>query len=307
MSVAKARSSIADYLGLIRFSHTVFALPFAVAAAMMAWARTAAESPDSPWPWRELLGVLLCMVFARSAAMAFNRLVDRRLDADNPRTAGRHLPAGLLTPTAVAGFTAACSAGFFASTLLFLPNWLPLALSIPVLAFLLGYSFAKRFTWLVHFWLGAALMLAPICAWIALRGASVLADPVDLAPALLLATAVWAWVAGFDVIYACQDEQFDRGRGLFSAPARWGTAGALRLAAACHVVAAAALLALGWSFPPFGWLFRGGAIAVAVLLVYEHALVRPNDLSRVNQAFFQVNAVISLGLLVVTAIDLWLY
>lgn len=306
MSLAQSRSTFANYLGLIRFSHTVFALPFALAAAMMAWSRSAGESTNVAWRPSELLGVVLCMVFARSAAMAFNRLVDRRIDAENPRTATRHLPAGLLTPTAVTAFTIACCVGFVASTLLFWPNWLPLALSLPVLAFLFGYSLAKRFTWLVHFWLGAALMLAPICAWIAIRGSAVLADPFDLAPALVLAVAVWSWVAGFDAIYACQDVDFDRARGLLSAPARWGSAGALRLAAACHAVTAAALLALPLVFPEFGVIYWIGAVAVVGLLIYEHWLVRPDDLSRVNQAFFQVNAVISLGLLCVTAIDLWL-
>ena len=162
--------------------------------------------------WQELLGILLCMVFARSAAMAFNRLVDRRIDAGNPRTAGRHLPAGILSVGQVTLFAAGCSAAFVASTLLFLPNRLPLYLSVPVLLFLCGYSYTKRFTSLAHFWLGAALALSPIAAWIAIRGQAVLANPIDLLPAVVLGAGVLTWVAGFDILYACQDYDFDRFR-----------------------------------------------------------------------------------------------
>ncbi|HID23801.1 MAG TPA: 4-hydroxybenzoate octaprenyltransferase, partial [Planctomycetaceae bacterium] len=173
---------VRQLLELIRFSHTVFALPFALLSAVLAWR-------DVPFRWRDLTGILLCMVFARSAAMAFNRIADRKLDARNPRTAGRHLPRGLLSVSAVASFTVICSAGFVASTLLFLPNRWPLILSGPVLVFLLGYSYSKRFTSLCHYWLAAALMLAPIAAWIAVTGS------VSLTPALL-ALAVFFWVGG---------------------------------------------------------------------------------------------------------------
>ncbi|MBX6315983.1 MAG: UbiA family prenyltransferase [Isosphaeraceae bacterium] len=283
---------LADILGMIKFSHTLFALPFALLGAALA-----AHGP-SGWMARpqDWLGILLCMATARSAAMAFNRLADRDLDARNPRTAMRHLPSGRLSVGAVALFTAACSVLFVAATLLFWPNRLPLYLSVPVLLWLLGYSYAKRFTSLAHFWLGSALMLAPIAAWIAIRG--------DLAwPPVFLGLAVLGWVAGFDIIYACQDADFDRQAGLHSLPARLGVAGALRLAAFCHAAMIAALVGLGLSYP-LGWLYFVGVGLVALLLLYEHSLVRPDDLTRVNIAFFQVNIGISLGLLAIGLTDL---
>ncbi len=291
--------TLRHYLELIRFSHTIFALPFALLSAVMAWQLT-------PFRWQQLVGILLCMITARSFAMAANRLADRRLDAENPRTAGRHLPAGILSVTSVSLFVAASALGFIASTLLFLPNRLPLYLSLPVLAFLAGYSYAKRFTSLAHFWLGAALALSPVAAWIAIRGDAVLANPLDLLPALVLGGAVLTWVAGFDVIYACQDFDADTLAGLHSVPVRLGIAGALRLAAACHVATIALLACLPLVYPPLGWIYWAGIAAVAVLLVYEHSLVRPDDLSRVNLAFFRVNAVISLGLFAVATLDLLL-
>lgn len=279
------------FLELIRFSHTIFALPFALLSAMLAWR-------DTPFRARDLLGILLCMVLARSAAMAFNRLADHHLDAANPRTAIRHLPRGLLSRNAVAAFTLLCCAAFVASTLLFLPNRWPLWLSVPVLAFLLGYSFAKRFTALCHYWLAAALMLSPIAAWIAIRG------DVALTP-VLLAAVVFFWVGGFDIIYACQDLEYDRAAGLRSIPARFGTHRALRLAMLSHLGTVACLFALWW-LAPMGGVFLAGVVAVSALLVYEHWLVQPNDLSRVGIAFFNINAVISLGLLGVSMLDIWL-
>ena len=279
-------------LELIRFSHTVFALPFALLSAVLAWSR-----PDSPFAWSQLAGIVLCMVFARSAAMAFNRVVDRRFDGENPRTAKRHIPAGLLSLPTVVGFTLICSAGFVASTLLFLPNRWPLILSVPVLLFLLGYSFAKRFTVWCHYWLSAALMLSPLAAWIAIRG------EVALTPALLSAV-IFFWVGGFDILYACQDTDFDRDKRLFSIPTRWGIPLALKLAFVSHLFTIAALFAL-WHFAGLGPVFLTGIVAVAALLLYEHSLVRPHDLTRVNVAFFNVNAVISLGLFAVGLVDLW--
>ena len=276
------------FLELIRFSHTVFALPFALLAAILAW-RTV------EFRWRDLVGIVLCMVFARSAAMAFNRLVDRRIDAENPRTAGRHLPAGLLTLKAVATFAVASGLLFVGSTLLFWPNRWPLYLSIPVLLFLLGYSYAKRFTSLCHYWLAAALMLSPIAAWIAVTGTLG-------APPLLIAGAVFFWVGGFDVIYACQDVEFDRQQSLFSIPSRIGVSRALTVAKLSHLGTVVCLFGL-WHVAELGVPFLVGVILVTLLLAYEHWLVRPDDLVRVNVAFFQVNAVISLGLLAVTLID----
>jgi 4-hydroxybenzoate polyprenyltransferase len=285
------------YLELIRFSHTLFALPFALLAAAMAWAANTRAHPPIPFRPLDLVGILLCMATARSAAMAFNRLADRRLDALNPRTQTRHLPAGSLGAGSVVWFTALCSLGFTACTLLFLPNWISLCASVPVLIFLFGYSYAKRFTLLSHFWLGAALMLAPVAAWTAIR-AEIAAAPIVLGAAVLL------WVAGFDVIYACQDFDFDVKMRLRSVPARFGVARALRLAAACHFGAIVLLFALSWVYHGFGWIYLSGVAAIGVLLTYEHRLVRPDDLSRVNRAFFHVNAVVSVGLLVVGALDL---
>ncbi|MBX9626183.1 MAG: putative 4-hydroxybenzoate polyprenyltransferase [Gemmataceae bacterium] len=282
-------------LELIRFSHTVFALPFALLAAVLAW-------QDEPFRPEDLVGILLCMVFARSAAMAFNRLADRDIDADNPRTAGRHLPAGLLRAGTVWAFLLICCVGFVASTLIFLyrdpPNPWPLYLSGPVLLFVLGYSLAKRFTSLVHLWLGAALMLAPVAAWIAVRG------PVDMAVPLVLGAAVMGWVAGFDVLYACQDAAFDRAAGLHSLPARLGVPTALRVAAGCHAVMFGLLVVLYFVSPHLGTVYLVGLGLIGGLLVYEHSLVRADDLTRVNRAFFHVNGVISVGLLVLVLVQL---
>jgi len=286
-------------LELIRFSHTLFALPFALLAAAMAWSANARAEPPEPFRWLDLLGILVCMAMARSAAMAFNRLADRRLDALNPRTRERHLPAGLLSTASVVLFTVACSLGFMAGTLLFLPhNPIPLAASLPVLIFLFGYSYAKRSTALSHFWLGAALMLAPVAAWVAIRG--------EVAwPPVLLAMAVLLWVAGFDMIYACQDFDFDVRMRLRSMPARFGVATALRLAALCHFVMVGLLLAMPLVYDGFHAIYLAGVAAIGVLLLYEHWLVRPDDLSRVNRAFFHVNAVVSIGLLAAGVIDLF--
>jgi 4-hydroxybenzoate polyprenyltransferase len=292
---------VRSLLELIRFSHTVFALPFALAGAALAW-------QDVPFRWTDLLGIVLCMVFARSTAMAFNRLADRRLDAANPRTAGRHLPAGTLSVATVWTFTLLSAAGFIASTLLFLlaepPNPWPMRLAGPVLLFICAYSFTKRFTALAHFWLGASLMLAPLAAWIALRGLEELTVPT------VLGLAVLFWVTGFDILYACQDADFDRRANLHSVPAKIGVRASLRVAAVCHVLMVVMLVLLAAAdqatgHPHLGRIYLAGVAATAVLLVYEHWLVRPDDLSRVNRAFFQVNGVISVGLLVVVVLDLY--
>jgi 4-hydroxybenzoate polyprenyltransferase len=251
-----------------------------------------------PFRLQDLAGIVLCMICARSAAMAFNRLVDRRYDADNPRTAGRHLPSGALRVKSVALFTALCAVGLVASTLLFLPNRWPLILSLPVLLFLLGYSYAKRFTAWCHYWLAAALMLSPLAAWIAITG--------TLAwPPVLLAAVIFFWVGGFDILYACQDVEFDQRVGLHSIPARFGVRRALQIAAASHVCAALCLLGL-WFVSGLGLVFLVGVLLIAALLAYEHWLVRPDDLTRVNVAFFQVNAVISIGLFLIGVADVWL-
>jgi len=295
---------VRDILEMIRFSHTLFALPFALLAAVMAWNLKAKQGVTPVWRWQEVVGILLCMVAARGAAMAFNRIADWRFDEKNPRTSRRHIPAGVLTVTSVVAFAIVCSLLFVLATLLFLPNRLPLYLSLPVLLFLLGYSYTKRFTSAAHFWLGAALMLAPISAWIAIRGEQIVANPIDVLPAVVLGLAVLLWVSGFDIIYACQDVDFDAQAGLHSVPVRLGVRRALHLAAACHLGMVLALAALPLVYPPLGWIYGFGIGAVALLLIYEHWLVRPDDLTRVNEAFFQVNAVVSIGLLVIASLDL---
>lgn len=283
---------VRQFLELIRFSHTLFALPFAALSAVMVWS-------EVPFRWHHLLGFLLCMVFARSAAMAFNRLVDRDLDALNPRTAGRHLPRGILGVRQVQIFTICCALGFVLSTLLFWPNYWPLVASGPVLAFLFAYSYSKRFTPLSHVWLGMALALAPPGVWLAIQG--------QLAwPPIILGAAVVFWVAGFDIIYACQDYEFDRQQKLWSVPAVLGVRAALWLAACSHAVMVVCLALLPFVFAAFGWLYWCAMILVALLLIYEHVLVRPNDLRRVNEAFFHVNAVVSVGLLIIGILDIWL-
>lgn len=292
--------TIRHLLELIRFSHTLFALPFALLAAVMSWQLTA-------FRWQQLVGILFCMAFARSAAMAFNRIADRSIDAQNPRTQIRHIPAGILSVGQVTLFAAACSAAFVASTLWFLPNLLPLYMSVPVLLFLLGYSYAKRFTALAHIWLGAALAMSPLAVWIALRGDAMIANPIEFLPPLVLGAAVMSWVSGFDMIYACQDFEFDRQAGLHSIPVALGIRGALRLAAVCHMITIACLAALPLVYPFFGWIYWAGVAAIALLLIYEHALVRPTDLSRVNAAFFNVNAIISIGLFAVGTLDLLIH
>ena len=286
--------TIRHFLELIRFSHTVFALPFALLSAVLAWSQ-----PGSQFRLRDLLGILICMVAARSAAMAFNRLVDRRIDADNPRTARRHLPAGLLSVRSVVIFTLLMSVLFVASTTIFLPRRLPLLLAVPVLLFLLGYSLSKRFTRFCHYWLSAALMLSPIAAWIAVR------DEFALVPSMLGAV-IFFWVGGFDILYACQDAESDRQARLNSIPAALGIPAALRMAFISHLLTIVMLLLL-WKTAALGPLFLGGIVLIGLLLLYEHWLVRPDDLTRVNIAFFNVNAIISFGILLLGCLDLWIF
>jgi 4-hydroxybenzoate polyprenyltransferase len=292
-----AMQSVRRLLEMIRFSHTLFALPFALFSAVLAWFE------KGVFQWLEFFGLLLCMVFARSTAMAINRWADRQFDAANPRTAGRHLPSGQLTERTVLIFTVACALGFIGSTAIFLlaspANPWPLIFSVPVLVFVCAYSWTKRFTSLVHFWLGASLLLAPLASWIAIMGLA------DLIAPLILGLAVMAWVAGFDIIYACQDADFDRQARLHSIPARIGIGPALRVAFVCHLAMLALLLALFFvASPPLGVIYLVGLGLVTVLILYEHSLVSPQNLTRVNQAFFQVNAVISMGLFVVLLLEI---
>ncbi|HET6201827.1 MAG TPA: UbiA-like polyprenyltransferase [Planctomycetota bacterium] len=276
----RALAPIPVVLETIRFSHSIFALPFALVGALLA----ARGWPDG----RTLLLLVACVVAARSAAMGWNRLADRELDARNPRTASRALPAGRISPRFVRLFVAGNALAF----LLLASALSPLcgALALPVLGLLLGYSHLKRRVAGTHFVLGAALGVAPLGAWLAVRGSF----EGDLASPLLLALAVALWVAGFDLIYACQDVAFDRREGLRSIPARLGVAGALRLSSALHAAVVPLLLAVaaraGLGAPTYA-----GIGLVAALLLVEHLLVRPRDLSRVNAAFFTVNGWISVA------------
>ena len=270
------------YGRMIKFSHSVFALPFAFSSAVLA--------AGSGISWRQVAWILVAMVGARSAAMGFNRLADQRLDARNPRTAGRELPRGVLAREEVWLFVIASAATLVVAAAMLNP--LCLALSPVALLVIFGYSYTKRFTALSHVFLGLALALAPMGAWLAIRGR------VE-APPVVLGLAVLFWVAGFDTIYACQDEAFDRASGLHSLPARLGTRRALVLARLFHVVAVALLAGL-YSLVPMHPLYLVGVSAVAGLLVYEHSLVRADDLSRIDAAFFTVNGWISLGYFVVT-------
>ena len=268
-------TAVRHFLDAIKFEHTVFALPFAYVAMVLA---------ADGWPgWPTLLWVTLAMAGARTLAMAVNRLADRFIDAANPRTARRHLPAGLLTPAQVAG--AAVAAGALLLLSAYMLNPLCLALAPLAVLFLVGYSYTKRFTWLSHWILGFTDGIAAAGGWIAVRGA--FAPPV-----YVLWFALTVWIAGFDLIYACQDVEFDRRTGLHSVPARFGIPAALATARACHVLTIAAFALLGWMMG-LGGLYWLGVAVVAGLLVYEHSLVTPGDLSRLDVAFFNVNGYIA--------------
>ncbi len=265
---------------MIKFEHTLFALPFAFLGAILA----ANGLPT----WRQILWITVAMVGARSAAMTFNRIVDRDIDAQNPRTANRELPSGKLS----VGFAWAflyVSIGVFLLASYSL-NWLTFALSPVALIFVLGYSYAKRFTAFAHIFLGIALAISPSAAWIAVRGN--ISDEVPI----LLSVMVLMWTSGFDVLYACQDFEFDRKAGLRSIPARFGIKNSLWIARLFHFQAFI-VLALLYFVTGLGWLALAGVILVGGLLIYQHTLVKANDLSRMNAAFFTTNAFVSVILL----------
>lgn len=299
-------ATLRTYLELVRFSHTIFAMPFVIMAVLIAASGEEPAIGAGAPPWlKPFMGIVICMITGRTAAMAFNRLVDRTIDAANPRTASRHLPRGAVGVAEVLGLVVASCAAFIAATLLFLPNWLPLVLSVPVLAWLLGYSYAKRFTMFAHVWLGVALGLAPVAAWIGLRGVAVLNNPADILPAAILGLAVSVWVAGFDTIYACQDAEFDAAHGLQSIPARLGVPRSLELAAVLHGLTLLLLTLLPLAVPQLGAIYWLALAAITALLLWEHSIVRSDDLSRVNEAFFNANAVVGVVLLAAIAADLW--
>lgn len=274
-------------LEMIKFEHTVFMLPFALMAAVVA--------ADNHWLlfWQKVPWIILAMVGARSSAMAFNRLVDREFDALNPRTASRALPAGLLSVPQVAAFTV-ISALLLVLAAYFL-NPLALALSPVALLLALGYSYTKRFTAFSHFFLGLALSVAPIGAWIAITGRI---DP----PALWLGGAVVCWLFGFDVLYALQDAEFDRANGLHSLPAWLGSTRALIVSRVAHLLMIGLLVMTGLT-AGLGGIYFAGVGLTAALIAWEQSLVKPNDLSRLNLAFFTLNGYISVGLFALTLLD----
>ena len=273
-------------LQMIKFEHTVFALPFALIAALLA-------QGGLPGGW-QLVWIVGAMVGARSAAMTFNRIVDYTYDLENPRTKGRALPAGTVSISFAVAFTVAMSALFVISAGLLNP--LCFYLSFPTLGILFFYSYTKRFTSLSHIVLGFAIGLAPLGAWLAIRGSFAL-EPI------ILGSAVTLWIAGFDIIYACQDVDFDRQARLFSIPSRWGTARALQVSSALHI-ATIGLLVLIANLSGLGLIAYSGIGAVMAILYWEHRIVGPDDLSRVNVAFFNLNGYVSLLLLAAFATDI---
>jgi 4-hydroxybenzoate polyprenyltransferase len=278
-------------LDMIKFEHSVFALPFALTGALLAWRDSGFQVTGLGW---RFLWIAVAMVAARSAAMAFNRLLDAEIDARNKRTAQRHLPAGLLSARFAWGFTAVCCLVFFWAARQL--GFLCFILSPLALAILFFYSFSKRVTLFSHLILGFCLGIAPAAAWIAMRGT------LD-SRILWLTAAVMCWTAGFDVIYACQDFEFDCAEGLYSIPRRFGIAGALVIARLLHVAMIGSLFALVLSFH-LGALSVAGVAAVIALLIYEHGLVKPHDLSRVNAAFFTVNGYVSVLFFLFWAADI---
>ena len=280
---------------LVRLSHTIFGLPFALAAAALAH-RAARAHEQAGLDTLRLLSILLAFTAARTAAMAFNRIVDARFDAENPRTANREIPRGAVSLRSAWGLVTLSVVVFLACAWLLGP--LPLALAPACVIVVLGYSLLKRFTWSAHLFLGFALALAPGAAWVAVRGS------FDgwYTPAFLM-VAVATWVAGFDVIYSLQDEAFDRARGLYSIPARFGIGTALRISAVLHVGTVAALVGLH-VHEHLGVLHFAGIAIVTAILFYEHWIVRPDDLTRVDKAFFDLNGYVSLVYLASILLDL---
>ena len=282
---------------MVKFSHSIFALPFALMGAFLAGRHVEGLGRPS---LGQIVLIVVCMVAARSTAMTFNRIVDAALDARNPRTASRPLPTGRLTFTAawaflilaVATFGIGCF-GFYR----FYDNHWPILLSGPVLLYLYAYSYTKRFTRWSHLWLGSAIALSPVAAWVAI-------DPASVGwSAVILMGAAALWIAGFDVIYACQDIEVDRREGLHSLPARIGPGKALLLARLFHAITVTLLVALA-ATAGLGWIYLIGVVVVAVLLAVENSLVKPDDFSRVNLAFFTVNGIVSVVLCVLTLTDI---
>ena len=289
-------SKVKSYLSLIKFSHTIFAMPFALIGFFLA-----VNSAKIIWTGLSLyfplmfVLVVLCMIFARSAAMAFNRYLDSSFDAKNPRTAIREIPSGIIKANNALGFTIVSSLLFIVCT--FFINQLCFFLSPVALFVVLGYSYTKRFTPLCHLILGLGLSLAPIGAYLAVTGR------FDLLPVLFSFTVLF-WVSGFDIIYALQDEEFDKTNKLYSIPAWLGKAKALRVSELLHVFSAVIVLFAGW-LGNFGWLYWVGAAIFIGMLVYQHSIVKPNDLKRVNIAFMTANGIASVVFAIFVIADLF--
>ncbi len=273
---------------MVKFSHTIFALPFALAAAAIA-------ARDQRLSWDRVLAIVVAMAGARTAAMGFNRVVDRRIDAHNPRTASREIPSGKVPVKTAVALVLLSSAVFVAAAAYLGP--LCLLLSPVALALVLGYSYTKRFTWLCHVFLGFAIAAGPAGAWIAVTGSLT-------SPALWLVLAVTTWIGGFDILYALADRDFDSQAKLHSIPARFGITRSLIISALLHVVTVAALIQTGFA-ANLGAIYFAGVALIAAILVWEHSLVRPNDLSRLNMAFFSLNGYVSVAFLLATLTDLW--
>ena len=280
-------SKLTTYLSFVRFSHSVFALPFALTGALLAWRA-------QPFSWAQVGWIVVCMVAARSAAMGFNRLVDARFDALNPRTAMRELPRGTMTQREATVFVLVSSVAFIAGASRL--NTLCLALSPVALAIVFWYSLAKRYTTYTQLFLGLAMAVAPVGGWIAAGGRGG-AEP------WLLGLAIGLWVGGFDILYACQDVEFDRGHGLRSIPVRFGVARAIVLSRAMHMATVLAMAAL-WAVADLPTLYLGGVAVVAVLLVYEQSLVSADDLSQVKKAF-DLNGYVGIVYFAATALALY--
>ena len=292
MTVAAAdRTPLRDGLSLVKFSHTVFALPFALIALIVV---TRGRPELLLFLW-----VVLAVVCARTAAMAFNRFADRKIDAENPRTANREVPIGRVSPGAALALALLSGAAFLLCCAQ-IGNGL-IWWGVPVLLWLYGYSYAKRFTAFAHVWLGLALGLAPAGAWAAGAGGV----GADIMPALWLGAGVTCWVTGFDILYACQDAVFDARVGLHSIPVALGMRRALLLSRALHFAAAALFVVFGVS-ADLGWIYGLGVAGCCGLLVTQHVLVRNEDLSKINMAFFTANGALSVLLLVATCLDLYL-
>jgi 4-hydroxybenzoate polyprenyltransferase len=290
--IQNLKSKIADYGRLVRFSHTVFALPFAMSSVALAW-------PRHPVTFRALFWILVAMVGARTAAMGFNRLADRKFDARNPRTQGWELPRGTVKNWEAIVLTSAAGLVFVLAS--YQLNWICFVLSPVALAIVFFYSLTKRFTWTSHLFLGLALAIAPVGAWLA-----VVETPIDMAELtvpLYLGLAVVFWLAGFDIIYSLQDREFDRSQGLYSVPVRFGVARALQISTLCHVCTVVFLAMVGLS-AHMNLLYWTGLGAVIAVLIWEHRIVSPTDLSRINRAFFDLNAYVSVAFFLSTVADI---